>query len=138
MPDPTPPGDAGGAAGRPPGPLTPAAIDAVLADFRRWLEDLAAAAPEPPSPPEPSVDLATLVAAFTALRHEVNLQTKATRAQAEQVARLVETWEESGTESPASDDDLLPLLDTLIELHDGLLLAEREVTAARDPLPDPA
>src|SRR5436190_17440056 len=101
MPEPTPPPDAGGATGRGPRPLTAAAIDAVLADFRRWLEELAAGAPEPPpEAEEPPVDLATVVAAFTALRHEVNLQTKATRAQSEQFAQALEALKQSAPARP--------------------------------------
>ena len=42
----------------------------------------------PPGSPEP-VDLHTLVAQFTALRHEVNLQTKASRAAVEQTAEVL-------------------------------------------------
>ena len=82
MSDPTPPGDAGGPVKCASGPLTPDAIDAVLSDFRTWLEDLVnpPEAPVADAPGSPAVDLATVVAAFTALRHEVNLQTKAARA----------------------------------------------------------
>ena len=64
--------------------LTPEAIEAVLADFRDWLHQLAAqpaAAPGPPGPPAEPIDLHTLLGQFIALRHEVNLQTKASRAQ---------------------------------------------------------
>src|SRR6266478_5994622 len=75
---------------RPP-EQAPERFAAVRIDFRIWLEELAAGEPgasatgvlHPPVtdvPGSPAVDLATLVAAFTALRHEVNLQTKATRA----------------------------------------------------------
>jgi molecular chaperone GrpE len=134
MSDTPPPPDADGPAGR--GPLTPAAIDAVLADFRAWLEALAANPPPPTDPEPPAVDLATLVGAFTALRHEVNLQTKATRAQAELVERAMASVAAPRAAPPTGEDVLRPLLDTLVELHDALLLAERELTAARDALPD--
>jgi molecular chaperone GrpE len=136
MPEPTPPGDAGGAAGRPaPGPLTPEAIDAALADFRRWLEDLAANGSEPPPEPEgPSVDLATLAGAFTALRHEVNLQTKATRAQSEQLARALEALNQQSI--PTGDDDTArPLVKAVAEVYDTLALAARELTQLRSSVP---
>src|SRR6516162_3396144 len=78
-----------------PQALTPEAIDTILADFRRWLTALAEAPPESrradattltAEPP----DLHTLLAQFTALRHEVNLQTKASRAQQEQNAETLQ------------------------------------------------
>jgi molecular chaperone GrpE len=133
MPEPTPPSDAGGTAGRPaPGPLTPAAIDAALADFRRWLEDLAAGGSEPPpEPEEETVDLATLVAAFTALRHEVNLQTKATRAQAEQMAQVLEALE-TPTAAPDSDEALRPLVKAVAEIYDTLTRTTGEIDRLRD------
>ena len=127
MPEPTPPPDAGGIAGRRQGPLTPDAIDAILADFRRWLEDLAAGAPEPPPEPEgPAVDLATLVGAFTALRHEVNLQTRATRAQSEQFAQALQAV--SGPAAgPGEDDGAQPLVKALVEVYDTLTRTTTEI-----------
>src|SRR5437868_3596315 len=64
-----------------PEALTPDAIDAILADFRTWLQE---ARPAPPIEEARGFDVATLVQQFTALRQEVNLQTKASRAQLEQ------------------------------------------------------
>jgi molecular chaperone GrpE len=107
--------------------LTPAAIDAALADFRRWLEDLAAGAPEPPAEPEePTVDLETLVAAFTALRHEVNLQTKATRAQSEQMAQALEALRQPAAAS-TDDADVRPFVKALAEGYDALTRAAKEL-----------
>lgn len=112
----------------------------MLADFRRWLEQLARrpaqAADETPA--APTVDLHTLVGQFTALRHEVNLQTKAVRAQQDQnaetlkqlseaVAALEQPGEELDEDDDAPNDDALrPLLKTLVEVYDALALAERE------------
>src|SRR5437870_3356798 len=48
MSDSPPPGVAAGAAGPAPPALTPAAIDAVLADFRAWLTEAAAESDEAP------------------------------------------------------------------------------------------
>jgi len=59
----------------------------VLADFRSWLERAPAPA-VPPAVPQP-LDLHTLLSQFVALRHEVNLQTKASRAQQEQNAEAI-------------------------------------------------
>src|SRR5437764_719189 len=74
------------AAQRPAQALTPEAIDTLLADFRRWLEQLAVPSADgatPPPPPAEAVDLHTLLGQFLAVRHEVNSQTKAVRAQQE-------------------------------------------------------
>src|SRR2546422_7267656 len=80
---PDPPGDATAA-----GPLTAEAIDRILPDFRAWLTELAAA-PGPADEP-PAMDLHSLVAQFTALRHEVNLQTKAARTSLEQTGEALD------------------------------------------------
>jgi molecular chaperone GrpE len=133
MSDPTPPGDVGGAADRPPQPLTPDVIDAALADFRRWLEEVAAGAPQPPPTAEPTVDLATFVAAFTTLRHEVNLQTKATRAQSEQLAAALEALDQ-----PSNDDNATrPLLKAMAEVFDTLSRTTAEIDRLRDNVAPP-
>jgi len=117
--------------------LTPDAIETVLGDFRTWLEILAAQEDAPAllngSVPEASLDLHTLVAQFTALRHEVNLQTKAVRAQQEQNAetlrqlgQAVEALHEAPAK-PADDELLRPLLKTLTDIADALALGRQEV-----------
>jgi molecular chaperone GrpE len=141
MPDPTPPGDAGGVADRPPGPLTPEAIDTVLADFRRWLEELRPSEPEAlatgfsnsvaNASDSDSVDLATLVGAFTALRHEVNLQTKATRAQSEQMTEALASLK---SPTPANDDALRPFVLAVIETYDTLTRTTAELDRLREGL----
>jgi len=117
------------------GPLTSEAIDRILADFRDWLTE--AAAPPGTANEPPSVDLHTLVSQFTALRHEVNLQTKAARSSLEQtgeaLARLgdaVETLEEQ----PGADDDVKPLLKALVDVYDNLGIALRQATRQREAL----
>lgn len=131
MSDPPPPeiarsADQGGAAA-----LSGEAIDAILSDFRAWLEHASLA---PPAEPAPELDVATVIQHFIALRHEVNLQTKASRAQLEQNAQTIEMLQEAlgdhqRTDRADADDDerLRPLLKTLIDTHDALTLAEREV-----------
>ncbi|MFO0810142.1 MAG: nucleotide exchange factor GrpE [Gemmataceae bacterium] len=116
------------------GLLTPEQIEAALADFRAWLTELTEPPPEPPEDDTEPVDLATVVAAFTALRHEVNLQTKATRALGEQVAQRLA---EPPRETPASGDDdaVKSLLKTLVDVYDALAIAMREV---EKPRPTPA
>jgi molecular chaperone GrpE len=116
----------------------------VLADFRAWLSQAAAGpadngqaevCPQPAEPP----DLHTLLGQLVALRQEVNLQTRATRAQQEQTALALDQLGQTvemlrlRQESPAvaraaePDEAVRPLLKTLIDLHDALSLAAREV-----------
>ena len=111
----------------------------MLADFRRWLEDIAHSEPAGLSRRDkpgglPDMDLATLVAAFTALRHEVNLQTKATRAQAEQFAQTLE-----GLKQPEGDNDAArPLVAALTEAFDTLARTAAEVERLRETAVAPA
>ena len=130
------PGDPGGGA---PAPLTPSAVEAVLADFRRWLEGLANPERErrggddnpvarAPGSPE-TVDLFTLVGQFTALRHDVNLQTKAARAAVEQNAEVLRQLAE-GVPKPAAepaDEALRPLLRAVVDVADALALSLRQM-----------
>jgi molecular chaperone GrpE len=124
--------------------LTPDRIDSLLADFRAWLEQSAAApAPMVPAPEKP-VDLHTLLSQFVALRHEVNLQTKASRTQQEQNAEalrelnqaleLLERREAAleREQEQTRDEQLRPLLKTLLDLHDALALARREVQRGQE------
>ena len=74
---------------RPAQALTPQAIDGLLADVRRWLEGLAAPLPAMPTSAAEPMDLHTLLSQFIAVRHEVNLQTKAVRGQQEQSAEVL-------------------------------------------------
>jgi molecular chaperone GrpE len=146
MSQPASPAVPGNAAGRHPQDLTPPAIEAVLADFRSWLQQLAsapAAEPDrdgtPAAPFSEPIDLHTLLGQFLALRHEVNLQTKAVRAQQEQngetlrqfsqaLQALAEAQEAAGQAERQSQEELLrPILKTLVDLHDALAPAEREV-----------
>jgi molecular chaperone GrpE len=121
-------------------------VESVLADFRTWLHQFAespATASASTAEAEP-VDLHTLLSQFIALRHEVNLQTKATRAQQEQnnatleqLSQALEAMQQSQTagrelEQQAREDLLLPYLKTLVDVFDALSLAEREVQRLRE------
>jgi molecular chaperone GrpE len=115
--------------------LTPDAIETVLNDFRSWLQQ-AASAGEPSAPAdEAAFSLHGLTAEFTALRHEVNLLTRAARTQQEQNAETlrelgdcVEALEKARAEQAEQDSETLrPLLKTLVDLYDALALARREV-----------
>jgi molecular chaperone GrpE len=127
-----------------PGPkLTPEAIDAILQDFRGWLEQTAQQIPG-----SSEVDGAkegahaefswhSLAAEFTALRQEVNLQTRAARAQLEQNAEALrqlgnatQALDDARSENDSDDqnDEIVrPLLKTLVDVYDALALAGREV-----------
>lgn len=148
MPELPPPGIPHDTSERASQALTPDAISAVLADFRAWLTALAAEdrtgeTPVPPvggtgdSPVE--IDLHTLLGQFIAVRQEVNLQTRAVRAQQEQNAETLrqlttalDVLRQSQARSEemqqqAIDEAVRPLLKTLIDLYDALALAGREM-----------
>jgi molecular chaperone GrpE len=137
MSEPTPPPVAGDALDGAPAALSPEAVEAVLADFRAWLHENAAAAPPAgPAPVPPAPDLHTLLGQFTALRHEINLQTKATRAQQEQNADTLRQLSQAlealhkvpeEVDEPDTDEALRPLLKAMVDVYDALALAEREV-----------
>jgi molecular chaperone GrpE len=139
-----PPSESGNAVGDRQETLTPAVIEAVLADFRAWLEQAAQAGLPEHDPAAldmgESLDLHTLLAQFTALRHEVNLQTKASRVQQELNVETLRTLEktlealEEVQAQPASEEEIRPLLKSLIELHDNLSLARREVQRTQEAL----
>jgi molecular chaperone GrpE len=117
--------------------LTPDAVAAVLADFQTWLSDLASAPPAAEPAPAPAIDLHTLLGGFVALRHEVNLQTRATRAQQEQNAETLRQLGEAlgalrQSPQPSEGEAARPLLKTLVDLYDALALAEREVRRVQE------
>jgi molecular chaperone GrpE len=123
--------------------LTPDAVATVLADFQSWLTGLIAAENDGEATPgqgaEEPIDLHTLLGQFLAVRHEVNLQTRAVRAQQEQNAETLrqltaaldalrqaqirtEQFQERERE-----EAIRPLLQTFVDLHDALALAGREM-----------
>ncbi|MFO0843520.1 MAG: nucleotide exchange factor GrpE [Gemmataceae bacterium] len=120
--------------------LTPPDVEAALDDFRRWFASLPTDDGEASAEREQSLDLATLLGHFVALRQEVNLQTRAVRAQQEQNAELVAKLGQAvealsrPRPEPVADDKARPLLNSLVELGDALLLANREVTRTRESL----
>ena len=72
--------------------LNPETIDSILTDFRTWLQDAKHA---PTIESAPQLDVATVVQQFIALRQDVNLQTKASRAQSEQSATTIAMLQEA-------------------------------------------
>jgi molecular chaperone GrpE len=113
--------------------LTVEAASAALEAFRQWLASDPPAAPEPELEP---VDLHTLVGQFTALRQEVNLQTRATRSQTEQLSEALAALRSTEQARPDPDAAVRPVLKTLIDVYDALNLAAREVERAPETLAD--
>ena len=117
----------------------PAQVDAILDDFRHWLTDLAA--PVPTAGGAGSIagfdDLFSLVAQFTALRQDVNMQTRASRAATEQIAEVMKFVSAPKPEPPAvvdPDEVQRPLLKALVDISDALSLALRQVERAQSTL----
>src|SRR5581483_7791230 len=91
--------------------LTPVVIATVLTDFHHWLTALAAGPATPiTAATEPGPDLFTLLGQMTALRHEVNLQTKAVRAQQETTTTTLQELENAleALERRAADGEAGP------------------------------
>ena len=126
--------------------MTSEAIDALLADFRAWLQSPLSVGERADGADAdgPKFDVATVLQQFIALRQEVNLQTRASRGQLEQNAQTIVMLQESlGTlqrqqhqfedaDHAAQDELVRPLLKTLIDAHDALSLAERQVCRLLD------
>jgi molecular chaperone GrpE len=126
--------------------VTEPSLEDLLADFRVWLQQAVSSFPESGTDPfipsdsrEKPIDLHTLLGQFLALRHEVNLQTKAVRSQQEQNAEtlrqltqaLQTLHQDQATDELAArqvqEDQVRLFLKTLVELHDALAPAQREV-----------
>lgn len=127
-----------------PSGLTVETVAGVLKDFESWLAHASRTDLEPaPSPRGEPVDLHTLLGQFLALKQEIHLQTRAVRSQQEQNAEtlrnlaramelLTEKPERTPISAPASDEILRPVLKTLVDVHDALTLASREVARVRE------
>jgi len=127
--------------------LSTDAIETILADFRAWLAE-AHTSTAGAKVERPEFDVATVLQHFIALRQEINLQTKANRAQLEQSAQTIAMLQEAlGTlqrqqaqleenDQAVQDEIARPLLKTLIDAHDALSIAERQVQRLiSSPLP---
>jgi molecular chaperone GrpE len=115
----------------------------VLADFRDWLTAPGPAAEANGTAPPigEEVDLHTLLGQVLALKQEVNLQTRAVRAQQEQsaetlrqLARALEPLPEAPAGMPPPEERVRSLLKTLIDLQDALALGGREVHKGEETL----
>jgi molecular chaperone GrpE len=90
-----------------------------------------------------TIDLHTLLGQFVAVRQEVNLQTRAVRAQQEQNAETLRQLttaldalrqsqgRHDQAQQQAVEEAVRPLLKTLLDLYDALALADREVQRLR-------
>jgi molecular chaperone GrpE len=128
--------------------------DALLERFRAWLdqvrEESRMAPTEPPQPPSDGaaegaasdLGLVDLVGEFTALRHEVKLQTKSSRGLEEQTAAAIAAMEEAGRqfravgpqEAEAARRAALPLIESLADLDEAMERAQSVVESARGRL----
>jgi molecular chaperone GrpE len=108
-------------------------IESILADFRTWLTSAPPPAPTPNVVEPPRVDLQTLLAQFTALRQEVNLQTKATRTANEQCAEALKLL--ANPPKPADPDaPLRPIIKVLLEVADALKLGSQQLERTKGHL----
>jgi molecular chaperone GrpE len=115
-------------------------LESALDDFRLWFME---AAGQPGGPPSaempPTIDLATLLGHFVALRQEINLQTRAVRTQQEQTSEVVGKFQQTlelaqrsqtraeQAERQNQEDKLRPLLGTLADLYDSLATAAAQI-----------
>lgn len=147
MSEPAPAFDVADAVGRRAEPLTPQAIDRVLGDFRVWLEHVAREPDQPETAPAAEdVDLYTVLGQVTALRQEVNLQTRAVRAQQEQngealrqLGQALATLDRQCAPDrgdSAEADAQRPLLKALVDVYDALSLAGREARRVQEAVAD--
>lgn len=113
-------------------------IERVLSDFRGWLESLTQLPVVLPSV-EP-LHLQTIVAQFTALRHEVNMQTKAARSAVEQTGAALKLLQpdedeeqETGPEIEVLEDleHLRPIVKMALDVHDALSVAKKQMEKAK-------
>ncbi len=115
--------------------------EALLDRFRRWLQEAGAEAEPAPEPVE-EVGLLRLVEEFTALRHEIKLQTKGSRGLQEQVEALrpalvqaIEHFRSVSTrDAQASWASGKALAEALADLDEALDRGRAEIEKARAAL----
>ncbi len=105
----------------------------MLSDFRAWLTTAAVAEPEPAGE---VIDLSAVVGHFTALRHEVNLLTKATRAAVEQNADTLKLLQPASKPEDRTPTLLKAVIDIADSLAGALKQVERGQAAMRELLED--
>lgn len=110
--------------------MTDERIEEILSDFRTWLRAL----PEEPTPAPLAevLSMQALVAQFTALRHDVNMQTKAARAAVEQSNTILQQLQSQKVE-PEEPEHGKPIVKMILDVHDALSIAHREMEKAKLP-----
>lgn len=119
----------------------------VLDQFRRWLDETRAEAdaiadeelPEGRTPESRGVGLSQFAEEFTALRHELKLQTKSSRGLAERTEATLKTMQAAidalgsieANESEAAQRAAQPLVESLIELDNALHRGRAVIDTAR-------
>jgi molecular chaperone GrpE len=129
-------------------------VEAILDKFRDWLEDARARANgqeaiEPgldsePGPPHREFGIIDLVEEFTALRHELKLQTKSGRGLIEQtestVAALRQAIDQFQSVEPREEQAVWSaakaLAEALADLDEAIVRGEREIERARRQIAD--
>jgi molecular chaperone GrpE len=117
--------------------------EAVLRQFGQWLSQVAMETDPPPADQqhdEPQVGLLQVVAALTAMRHELKLQTKSSRGLEESVQHALAGLDSAtrqfqsvrSREEEAAHLAALPLIETLAAMDDSLDRAKLALKAAHD------
>lgn len=125
--------------------------DIMLARFRDWLDEAQAEAESIPAddpidgPTESySVGLFQLLGEFTALRHELKLETKSTRSLQEQATTLLDAMNGAiqqfrsvnAKESQAAEQAAKPLIEAIVDLHEALQRGQTVIETARQRILD--
>jgi len=105
--------------------------EVLLAEFRAALFELDSV-PEAPAEIPPPVDFGSLLAQFTALRHDVSLQTKAARQATEAAQQAIAQLAANPAAEPR--DETSPLLKALFDIGDALLTAQKQVERSRQSI----
>ncbi|HUT11985.1 MAG TPA: nucleotide exchange factor GrpE [Thermoguttaceae bacterium] len=121
--------------------------ETVLARFSQWLDETAAEAesiddrrPAHDEPPElPSVGLLQFVEEFTALRHELKLETKSSRNLAERTETMLTAMEQAveafrsvdAREAEAARQAARPLIEAMLDLDEALGRGRAVIETAR-------
>jgi len=121
--------------------------ETLLARFRRWLDEAHAEADTVASngysldgPAEVrSVGLFQLIEEFTALRHELKLETKSARSLEKQSVETLDAMQAAieqfrsvqARESEAAEGAAKPLIEALVDLHEALARGRRVIETAR-------
>lgn len=110
--------------------MTDERIEEILSDFRIWLR----AMPEEPVSAGPAevLSMQALVAQFTALRHDVNMQTKAARAAVEQTNAILQQLQSQEREAEEPEHGK-PIVKMILDVHDALSIAHREMEKSKQP-----